>query len=177
MQPFMPQGRLVITPIVDGRGPMKILNTLHERLSTNRTMWFLRQVVSPWMGDLIVDRFAYAGDASVGGPWPPLAEYTERLKRSLGAPPDAPNERTGGMMAHLAYNHAVEPWAMGALLRIPDRSDGLMEKKIRTAQEGESASENPFGGSTPPRPVLAIGRREEIGLQALFDSYLWTGIT
>ena len=63
-------------------------------------MWFLRTVVSPYMGDVIVDRFAYGGDKAVGGPWPPLAAYTERLKRSMGAPSDAPNERTGDMLHH-----------------------------------------------------------------------------
>ena len=168
--------RIIVSPMVDGKGPMKMLNTLDDRLSTTRLMWFLNRYVSPFMADVIVDRFAYAGDSSVGGPWPPLAESTERLKRSLGAPSDAPNERSGEMMAHLAYDHDVEPWALGALLRIPGSSDRIMEKKIRTAQEGESASDNLFGGSTPPRPVLGMGTREEAGIAKLFDVYLWTGL-
>jgi hypothetical protein len=173
---FMPQGRLVVTPIVDARGPMKTVATLESRLSQTRLMWFLRHVVSPWMADVIVDRFAYAGDKTVGGPWPPLAAYTERLKRTLGAPSDAPNERSGQMMYHLAYNHAVEPWTMGALLRIPGRSDALMEKKIRVAQQGEPPGSNPFGGDTPPRPVLGLGEFEEAGIAKLFDTYLWTSL-
>jgi hypothetical protein len=169
--------KIIVTPIVDGKGPMRMLNTLEHRLGTTELMWFLQKYVSPFMADVIVDRFAYAGDASVGGPWPPLAEYTERLKRSLGAPPDAPNERSGEMMHHLAYDHDVEPWALGALIRIPGSSDQLMEKKIRVAQEGDSGGSNPFGGGgTPPRPVLGMGLHEEAGISKLFDAYLWTGL-
>ena len=168
----------MISPIVqiDANGPKTILATLEDRLGQHRLMWFLDTVVSPWMGNVIVDRFAYEGDKTVGGPWPPLAAYTVRLKRSLGFD-EFINERTGQMMNHLAYNHAVEPWAMGALLRIPDRSDALMEKKIRTAQEGESAANNPIGGATPPRPVLGLGETEEVGINRLFDTYLWAGIS
>lgn len=176
---FMPAKGIpiVISPVVDAKGPMKMIATLESRLSQTRLMWFLSNVVSPYMSDVIVDRFAYAGDKTVGGPWPPLAEYTERLKRSMGAPADAPEERTGALLHHLAYDHAVEPWSLGAQLRIPDQSDALMEKKIRTAQEGESAADNPFGGATPPRPVLGIGQTEEVMIDRMFDSYLWSGLT
>jgi hypothetical protein len=176
---FMPQGRMVVQPIinVDAKGPLKLTSNLEHRLSQARLQWFLRSVVSPYMSDVIVDRFAWGGDKTVGGPWPPLAAYTEKLKRSMGAPSDAPNERTGDMLHHLAYDHAVEPWTMGALLRIPDRSDGQMEKKIQTAQEGESAGSNPFGGETPPRPVLGIGPTEEQVIDRMFDTYLWGGLT
>ena len=169
---------MVVTPIIsiDAQGPKTILATLDDRLTQRRLMWFLGTVVSPWMGDVIVERFAFEGDQTVGGPWAPLAEYTVRLKRALGYE-EFINERTGDLLHHLAYDHAVEPWAMGALLRIPDRSDAIMEKKIRTAQEGESAASNPIGGATPPRPVLGIGAYEEAGVNQLFDSYLWTGIS
>lgn len=160
---------------VDAKGVINVVDTLEDRLSDTRLMWFLDKVVSPYLSDVIVDRFAYEGDAA-SGPWPPLAVYTERLKRWLGAPSDAPNERSGDMMAHLAYDHAVEPWALGALLRIPDRSDAAMEKKLRTAQEGEPAGSNPFGGDTPPRPVLAMSEREEAAIQRMFDTYLWTSL-
>lgn len=176
MPAFMPQGGLTVTPIVDARGPLKILATLDKRLSQTGLMWFLEKRVSPYMSDVMVDRFAYAGDKAVGGPWPPLAAYTERLKRSLGAPGDAPNERSGDMLYHLTYNHAVEAWSLGAQLRIPDHSDQAMEKKIRTAQEGESTASNPFGGATPPRPVLAVSEQDEIVIQQMFDSYLWTSL-
>jgi hypothetical protein len=169
-------GPIVVSPVVDAKGPMKAIATLEARLSQERLLWFMRTIVSPYMSDVIVDRFAYGGDASVGGPWPPLSAYTERLKRSLGAPADAPNERSGEMLAHLAYDHAVETWALGAELRIPDRSDAAMEKKLRTAQQGQKASDNPIGGATPPRPVLAIGEFEEAGIARLFDSYLWNGL-
>jgi hypothetical protein len=177
MPSFVPKGRLVISPVVsiNASKPLNILETLEDRLSQRRLMWFLDNVASPFMGDVIVDRFAYEGDKTVGGPWPPLAAYTVRLKRSMGMD-DGINERTGGMLHHLAYDHAVEPWTLGALLRIPDRSDALMEKKIRTAQEGESAAANPLGGATPPRPVLGMGTTEELGLGRLFDTYLWAGI-
>jgi hypothetical protein len=166
---------LIVSPIVDAKGPIKMVDTVADRLSTTRLMWFLEKYVSPYMGDIIVDRFAMEGDAA-SGPWPPLALYTERLKRALGAPSDAPNERSGDMIAHLAYDHAVEAFPLGALLRIPDRSDPTMEKKIRTAQEGEPAGSNPFGGDTPARPVLALGEHEEAVIQQLFDTYLWTGL-
>jgi len=178
---FMPAWRggspIIVTPIVDAKGPMKMVATLEDRLSQTRLMWFLEKIVSPYMGDVIVDRFAWGGDKTVGGPWPPLAAYTERLKRSLGAPGDAPNERSGDMLYHLTYNHAVEPWSLGAQLRIPDHSDAAMEKKIRTAQEGESAAANPFGGATPPRPVLAVGEQDEVAINEMFDAYLWTSLT
>jgi hypothetical protein len=167
---------IVVTPIVDAKGPKKIVRNLENRLSQDRLMWFLARIVSPFMADVIVDRFAYGGDMSVGGPWPPLAAYTERLKRTLGAPADAPNERSGEMLRHLAYDHAIEPWALGALLRIPGNSDDKMEKKLRTAQFGEPAGANPFGGATPPRPVLGIGEFEEAQINRLFDSYLWTSL-
>jgi hypothetical protein len=176
----MPQqgSPIIITPVVDASGPMKIVHNLETRLGEGQLMGFLRTVVSPYMGDQIVQRFAYGGDKAVGGPWPPLAAYTERLKRSLGAPSDAPNERTGDMMAHLAYDHHIGPLGLlGAELRIPDKSDGLMEKKIRVAQEGESAESNPIGGATPARPVLGISDTDEKTIAALFDAYLWTGIT
>jgi len=168
---------IVISPVVDAKGPMKMIATLESRLGQTRLMWFLQNVVSPYMSDVIVDRFAYGGDKTVGGPWPPLSEYTERLKRTMGAPSDAPNERTGTLLHHLTYDHAVEPWSLGALLRIPDQSDALMEKKIRTAQEGESDADNPFGGATPPRPVLGLGQTEEVMIDRMFDSYLWAGLT
>jgi hypothetical protein len=164
------------TAVVDAKGPLRVIATLEQRLGQNQLMWFLNKYVSPFMADVIVDRFAYAGDASVGGPWPPLAEYTERLKRSMGAPADAPNERTGDLMYHLAYEHSIEPWVGGALIRIPGRSNALEEKKIRTAQEGESAADNPFGGATPPRPVLGLGEFEEAGVNRLFHEYLWGGL-
>ena len=51
-----------------------------------------------------------------------------------------------------------------------------MEKKIRTAQEGDSGANNPIGGATPPRPVLAIGEFEEHAIARMFDAYLWTGL-
>ena len=177
MPSFVPKGQLVISPVisVNASKPLNMLETLEDRLSSRRLMWFLGAVVSPFMGNVIVDRFAYEGDRTVGGPWPPLAAYTVRLKRSLGYD-DSINERTGDMMHHLAYNHAVEPWAGGALLRIPDRSDALMEKKLRTAQEGDSGASNPIGGATPPRPVLGMGQTEETGIDRLFDTYLWAGL-
>jgi hypothetical protein len=175
---FMPQqgSQIIIQPVVDASGPMKIIANLEHRLATTQLMWFLQKIVSPYLGDVMVDRFAYSGDKAVGGPWPPLAAYTERLKRSLGAPADAPNERSGDMLAHLAYDHAVEPFPLGALLRIPDKSDGLMEKKIRVAQEGLSDADNPIGGATPPRPVLGIGDTEEQVIDKMFDAYLWSGV-
>jgi hypothetical protein len=162
-----------VTTTVNAKGPLRTFATLEQRLGQSHLMWWLQTQVSPFMGDVIVDRFAYGGDASVGGPWPPLAAYTEKLKRSIGAPANAPNERTGDLMYHLAYEHSVEPWIGGALLRVPGRSDALEEKKIRTLQEGEAAGANPFGGATPPRPVLGIGEYEEVGIQRLFDNYLW----
>jgi len=173
---FFPRGIPVfITPIIDIKGPERILVNLERRLSQTELMWFLRTVVSPFMADVIVDRFAYAGDATVGM-WPSLADYTEKLKRTLGAPSNAPNERTGDLLYHLAYEHAVEPWVGGAQLRIPGNSDDLEKKKIRTAQEGEPASANPFGGATPPRPVLGWGEREEQALTIMFNLYLWSGL-
>jgi hypothetical protein len=175
---FMPSPDvpITVTPIIDAKGPMRLTATLDHRLAQSQLMWFLQMKVSPYMGDRMVERFAWGGDKSVGGPWPPLAAYTERLKRSLGAPPDAPNERSGDMLHHLAYDHAVEPWSLGALLRIPDQSDATMEKKIRVAQEGQSAASNPLGGSTPPRPVLGLGETEEAMIGRMFDSYLWGGL-
>ena len=177
MPSFVPKGQLVISPVVsvNASQPLNILETLEERLGQHRLMWFLDTVISPFMGNVIVDRFAYEGDKTVGGPWPPLAAYTVRLKRSMGYG-DEINERTGKMLHHLAYDHAVEPWAMGALLRIPDRSDAQMEKKIRTAQEGQDAASNPIGGATPPRPVLGMGTTEEVGIDRLFNTYLWAGL-
>lgn len=175
---FMPPKSLpiVITPLVDAKGPLKISANLEHRLGMNQLMAFMRAVISPYMSDVIVERFAFGGDKTVGGPWPPLAVYTEKLKRAMGAPSDAPNERTGAMLHHLAYDHAIEPGPLGPVLRIPDRSDAGMENKIRTAQEGEAAGSNPFGGGTPPRPVLAIGLTEEVAIDRMFNAYLWAGL-
>lgn len=167
---------VIITPVVDAKGPMKMISTLEERLSTPRLMWFLGRVVGPFMGNIIEKRFASHGDATVGGTWAPLTSYTERLKRAMGAPSNSPNVRTGEMLAHLVNDHAIEAFPLGALIRIPGSSTPAMEKKIRTAQEGEEAGSNAFGRSTPARPVLALGEIEEAGISKLFDAYLWFGL-
>ena len=167
---------VVITPIVDAKGPMKVVGTLADRLGEQRLMWFMDRVVSPFMGEIFEKRFDQHGDETVGGPWRPLTSYTERLKRSLGFPADAPNVRTGDLKHHLMHDHAVGAFPGGVYLRIPGDSSPLQEKKMRTAQFGEDAGANKFGRSTPPRKILGLGAVEEVGINKLFDSYLWFGL-
>jgi hypothetical protein len=170
-----PGTKIQLIPHIEMTKPMRILVTLEERLSQTRLMGFLGREVSPFMTNIIFERFQGHGDITVGD-WPPLAQYTERIKRTMGAPRNAPNIRTGQMLNHLMHDHDVEPTADGALLRIPGSSTPEMQKKIRTAQEGDDGSNNPFGSSTPPRPVLSWGAMEEAGINALFDRYLWAGL-
>ena len=133
--------------MIDVKGPNRILVNLDRRLSQTELMGFLKNVISPFVGDIIVDRFAYSGDATVGM-WPSLAAYTERLKKTLGAPANAPNERTGDLMYHLAYEHAVEPWVGGALLRIPGSSDDWRRRRSR-----------PLRRASQHQPTRSVGRR------------------
>ena len=45
---------------------MKMISTLEARLGQDRLMWFLRHVVSPFMSDVIVDRFQrFTGEKGV----------------------------------------------------------------------------------------------------------------
>ena len=136
---------------------------------------FLDNVVKPYFSDQIVDRFAYAGDDASGN-WAPLSAATIRLRHALGFSDDfAINERTGEFLHWLAYSGRVTVDPGGAMLSVPGPApDGVLEKKLKTAQHGDVQGPGDMlpGAVTPPRPVLAIDAEDLANILAALQLHV-----
>lgn len=135
---------------------------------------FLIDDVRPYMQDEIVARFAFEGD-DASGDWPRLSDATQNIRAHAGFGPDSPiNERTGQLVEYLVANWDTFVDPIGANLVIPGEAQGSMEAKIRHAQVGSPAGENPLfpNSSTPPRPVLALDEENLVAVMEMIEAHL-----
>lgn len=135
---------------------------------------FLDNRVQPYFQEQIALRFAYEGDRA-SGDWPPLSEWTIRLKNELGYPEDT-NIRTRDLFEFVTEHYVLRGGGDWASLDVPgEPSNPLTEKKLATAQEGSTG--NIMGrGDTPPRPVIAVEEADMAGILVLLMEHIYDGV-
>lgn len=157
----------------------RMLNSVHSAVDTEAMTDFLTQDVNEHLVDRILARFQYEGDVA-SGDWKPLAESTQQIRRELGYPASGPvNERTTDMETFLlsgTFDMLLD--GVGATLIVPGPiNDPVLEKKIRTAQEGSNDNPLPGTGPTPPRPVLALDDQDVVEIMSLLQVFIVGRIT
>ncbi len=160
----------MISISVDAAEVIGVLRAYEARLSTASIGVLLNGPIRSYLGDRLVERFAYAGDSAVGGPWEPLRQSTINLKASLGYSLE-PNERTGELLHVLAYQSDVRTLGEWIELRIPGDVDATVREKIKLAQFG--SDDNPMVGAhpTPARPVLGLDEQDEVGIARILGEF------
>lgn len=142
-------------------------------------MAFLQGPAEQYFHEEIGLRFAYEGDRKSGN-WPPLAEATNRIREALGFDPVTPiNIRTGALEEFVTESSEFMGGPHFAQMDIPGQSDNSeTARKLRVAQRGAAAGENPWplAGSTPPRPVLAFDEEDVAFLLESLETHIVNAI-
>lgn len=132
-----------------------LLSRVEAVLSIPGTQVWLTNEVLPYIKQRASSRFSNEGD-DVSGRWPQLSATTIEIRESQGFGSGPINVRTGELERYITGSPGV---VNGRVLTYPDHSpgsgtDGYLEAKIMTAQEGRA---NP---RTPPRPVLGLNEND-----------------
>ena len=162
---------------VEDESVMTMIGAVLDAISPIALTEFMRFYASPYFEDQIIKRFAGHGEAGTpGGTWDPLENSTLAIRHALGYTDDeAWNERTGELLHYVAYtrDYSAGPW--GATMTIPEGdADPILERKLRTAQEGyvQGPDEMIPGAYTPPRPVIEINPEDEAAMHALLHMHV-----
>lgn len=146
----------------------RALGRLERALLPESLGVYLAEVVDPYLSARASKRFADEGDAAVGGPWKPLAEFTkaDRVRKQFGEGPI--NHRTGQLEDWIVDSATyVVPNPTGATLIKPgDKPAGELKKKVRTAQIGDQKT------GTPPRPVIALDALDLAAVTTSLEAYI-----
>jgi hypothetical protein len=138
---------------------------------------FMEHMVHPYLQDQIVDRFAYNGGDTT---WAPLKESTKRIRHAMGQYDDwAINERTGEMMEHLVSSRDIAVGYGVAQIAVPgDPGDEVMQKKIGTAQHGNSEWHDGWGAyiNTPARPVLVLNAADRVAIMNMLQIHIMNSV-
>lgn len=143
---------------IDTAPTIQMLDLVNLALSPASLLDFLETDAHDYLVEQIQLRFAYEGDKKSGS-WPWLSETTIRIRESQGFPGPSPiNHRTGELEEFLTDFYEIDASLTGAELKIPGSpNSSVIERKLRTAQEGNPTNPIPGFGPTPARPVLATG--------------------
>lgn len=151
---------------VDPSQAQQTFNELDAALQAAGLENFLLNTVVPFLRTRAQNRFASEGDAA-SGKWHPLTKASEGFRTAAGWPAAHPiNVRTGQMKGSVLADSGRVSFGGGtATLNWPGTNrGGLLEKKIRTAQQGDAR--------TTARPILAVDADDDIFIIAHLTSYL-----
>lgn len=167
----------IITVEVVSTGVEHIISRLEVALQYESLHRYLEERAFPHLQDEVVNRFAYEGDRKSGS-WPDLAPSTVRIREQLGFPGDHPiNERTGQMLQFLYSSSEYHPTSDGAEMNYPGvPTDGELEQKFRTAQQGNTVNPLIEGATTPARPVLAVDETDLADLLDMLSMWIVTEV-
>jgi hypothetical protein len=157
---------------VDSREVDAILLRGQMAVSTPSLAFFLKSSVEPYLQGRARDRFTKQGD-EVTGAWEALKPSTQSIREALGYNPTWPiNVRTGALEDYVTNTPGTITGGAGAaVLTLPGASaTGELADKVATAQGGKEAMGR--RGSTPPRPVLAMGVQDLEGMMVLLSAYM-----
>jgi hypothetical protein len=168
------KGEGVFSIEVDQTTVTQLFTMVDVALTPPQLAVFMKRDVQPYLAEVMVDRFAYNGTG--GTTWAPLAESTRRIRQEMGVSDDwAINERTGDMLEHLISHSEVTSNVNLTTLTVPgDQGDEVMQKKIKTAQEGHSEW-NPLFEQvthTPARPVLDVTEEDTTAIVTLLQMHV-----
>ena len=163
---------------VDAESVVAVIGAVERAVLPGSLMTFLTTMVSPYFEEVIVDQFADHGSGTPGGSWDPLSEGTLRIRHALGYyDDDAVNERSGELLYHVAMTRKFSYTADGGVnMQIPeDSNDGLLNRKLETAQSGFTQSSNDMlpDAQTPARPVLPqLDADDLIAVTKMLQTYI-----
>lgn len=144
----------MITFYLNPSNAIALLQRGQHAISDETIRTWMGSVLSSWMEQETVNRFAYEGDFR-SGHWEPLSEVTKRIREDEGYPPNEINVRTEELLNY-ALSSDVSYGVAGILFETPDSQGavGEIRDKFMTAQQG--SNNNPGHRSTPARPVVAF---------------------
>lgn len=145
-----------------------------EAMSPIMLMGFLTFEADEFMKKEIEARFRDEGDSATG-PWLPLSETTNKIRRELGYPDVTPiNERSGALRDALEADRDYRIIADGVQMDLPGTNlPDKVKNRLRVAQQGAPPGSNPKfpNSATPPRPVLGIQSGDIEQLMRLLSVY------
>ena len=154
--PIFGGGQRGVTIAIDDTEVLNTIEAVWNSVSGPSLESFLENRAAPEMLRKINNRFQFQGDAQVGH-WEPLTESTVEIKDNLPFvdDPEWANVRTGDFMEWVTAQPHAHQGSFSAEMSIPDDSgDDLLQKKMKTAQQGTSSNPMIPGAVTPARPVL-----------------------
>lgn len=144
---------------VDATSVYEVVDAIQRAVGPSGVFVFLQSMVTPYLQEQMINRFANQGDGA-GGSWAPLTEGTERIRHALGYYDDAAiNERGGDFLNWLLTTSVSILPGIGAALQQPEETtDPDLIKKLTVAEKGwvQGSTEMIPGAYTPPRPVIGL---------------------
>jgi hypothetical protein len=154
--------------VIDDKDLNRTLHGLETAHTPQALAKFMTRTVGPYLQERARLRFRNEGD-DVSGKWAPLSQTTNAFRESSGFPPDHPiNQRTHRLEQYITGTRAgVAPTTDGAQLTFPAvPPDGVMAKKVATAQYGKAKPR------TPARPVLGINETDIAFVRLSLEEYI-----
>ncbi len=146
--------------VMDASGTEQVVEMIIDRVSGQSLYRYLEGPVHGFFKSQISMNFAGEGSPA-GGRWMSLSSATQDIRSQLGYDPSHPvNQRTGDLFEVLTKEADFNFGGDNAEMSLPGKAGQAfpVREKIKTAQMGRSAEENPipeFGG-TPARPIFGI---------------------
>lgn len=160
---------------------MMLLKSVVSTLEPPALMGFGHRVAN-YLEDRTVERFSVEGDSDSGN-WAPLTTGTQRIRAALGYGPSGPiNIRTSELFMNAVYTRSVTTVGLNEMnVEYPSLSkmSDVALIKLKHAQFGVPVGSNPLfpNSATPPRPVIAAGKRDLEAIVKLLQIHVMSRTT